>query len=128
MDWTQALTIIGISVTGFLYILNRMDRKFEKVFERMEVDKQDTDHKIESAQKENNAKFESMNGRFNGLENRLTAIEVESKNINQRLSSIEAENKDIGKRLSIIEGALSPRKVFHFEEHYKGASEEPKEN
>lgn len=110
MDWTQALTVIGVFIGGFLYIMNRMD-----------------------------SKFEAMNTRFNNLENRLTSMESEIKNtnqritdlktdINQRLSSIEAENKDISKRLSSIEGYLAPKKVFHFEEHYKDSHEDPKEN
>ena len=83
MDWTQALTVIGVFIGGFLYIMNRMDNKFE-----------------------------AMNTRFNNLENRQTAMEVEIKNINQRLSNIE--------------NCIMPRKVFHFQEPHK--EEEPKEN
>lgn len=97
MDWTQALTVIGVFIGGFIYLIS----------------------KIDANQKESNT-------RFNGIENRLTAIEVEAKNINQRLSSMETENKDISKRLSNIEGYLLPNKIFHFEDPHKG--EEPKEN
>jgi len=101
MDWTQALTVIGVFIGGFLYIMNRMDNKFEH-----------------------------LGDRIGKVENRLTSLEAETKselrNINQRLSSIETENKDISKRLSSIEGYLSPKKVFHFQEPHK--EEEPKEN
>lgn len=114
MDWTQALTIIvsvfGLFLVAIPYLISKMDAN----------------------QKENNGKFESMNVRFNGIENRLTALESETKselrNINQRLSSIETENKDISKRLSSIEGYLSPKKVFHFKDTHKGDDEESKEN
>jgi septal ring factor EnvC (AmiA/AmiB activator) len=97
MDWTQALTVIGVFIGGFIYLMSKMDAN----------------------QKESNT-------RFNGIENRLTAIEVETKNTNQRLSSIETENKDISKRLSNIEGYLTPNKVFHFDAPHK--EDEPKEN
>ena len=60
MDWTQALTVIGVFIGGFIYLIS----------------------KIDTNQKENNT-------RFNGIENRLTALEVEIKNIQQRLSTIE---------------------------------------
>lgn len=83
MDWTQAFTIIGITVALFVFMMNRMDAN----------------------QKQNN-------DRFNSLENRMTAIEVEIKNINQRLSTIE--------------NCLMPRKVFRFEE--PDHKDEPKEN
>ncbi len=95
MDWTQALTIIvsvfGLFLVAVPYLISKMDAN----------------------QKENNAKFESMNARFNSLENRQTAMEVEIKNITQRLSNIE--------------NCVMPRKVFHFQETHKD-DEEPKEN
>jgi len=100
MDWTQALTIIGVFIGGFFYLMVKTD----------------------SNQKENN-------NRFNSLENRLTALEAETKselrNINQRLTDFQGQ---VNQRLSTIEGYLVPRKVFHFEESHKNDSEEPKEN
>ena len=111
MDWTQTLTILGVFIGGFFFLMARMD----------------------SNQKENNAKFEAMNSRFNGLENRLTAMEVEIKNTSQRIDSTNQRitdfKTDMNQRLSSIEGYLVPRKVFHFEEsHHKGDHDEPKEN
>lgn len=82
MDWTQALTVIGVFIGGFIYLIS----------------------KIDTNQKENNT-------RFNGIENRLTALEVEVKNIQQRLSTIE--------------GYLIPKKIYRIEEPSR---EEPKEN
>jgi hypothetical protein len=113
MDWTQSLTIIisvfGLFLVAIPYLIS----------------------KLEANQKENNGKFDAMNIRFNSLENRLTALEAETKfelrNINQRLSNIEIESKDVSKRLSSIDSYLSPKKVFHFEEHHRD-DEEPKEN
>lgn len=109
MDWTQALTIIfstvGVVFIFFIYLMSRMDNKFEQMLNRMD-----------SNQKENNAKFEAINGRFNGLENRLTALEAETK----------SELRNINQRLSNIENCVMPRKVFHFEEHEH--KDEPKEN
>ena len=88
MDWTQALTIIvsvfGLFLVAIPYLISKMDAN----------------------QKENNT-------RFNSLENRLTAVEVEIKNINQRLSNIE--------------NCVMPRKVYRFEASHKN-DEEPKEN
>lgn len=121
MDWTQALTIIGIVIGGFLYMMARMD----------------------SNQKSTNDKFETMGTRFNGLENRLTSMESEIKNTNQRIDNTNQRITDLGQkvdqritdlktdmnqRLSTIEGYLVPKKVFHFEEPHKDGSEEPKEN
>ena len=104
MDWTQALTVIGVFIGGFIYMMNKLD-----------ANKKDTDTKMESHQKENNT-------RFNGIENRLTAMEVEVKNINQRIDDFKHETSQ---RLSTIEGYLVPKKVFHFEET---KDEEPKKN
>ena len=85
MDWTQSLTIIlsnfGVLLVLFVYLMNRMDLNQKQTNEKMEV-----------------------------LGNRMTAIEVEVKNINQRLTTIE--------------GYLVPKKVYHFE----SPPEEPKEN
>ena len=126
IDWTQALTIIfstvGVVFIFFIYLMSRMDNKFEQMLNRMD-----------SNQKENNAKFEAMNGRFNGLENRLTAMEIEIKNTNQRIDSTNQRitdfKTDMNQRLSTIEGYLVPKKVFHFEEsHHKDDHDEPKEN
>ena len=111
MDWTQAVTIIGTNLAvifGFvIFLLGRMDSN-----------KRDTDHKIEAAQKDNNAKFDRIvdfmdlnhkeleqkmdsnqkenNTRFNGLENRLTSMESEIKSVNQNLGQrIESTNQRI---------------------------------
>lgn len=102
MDWTQALTVIGVFIGGFFFLMNRMD-----------ANKKDLEQKIDANQKENNSRFDAMNTRFNNLENRQTAMEVEIKNINQRLSNIE--------------NCVMPRKVYHFEASHKD-NEESKEN
>ena len=104
MDWTQALTVIGVFIGGFIYMMNKMD-----------TNKKDIDAKMDTNQKENNT-------RFSAIENRLTAMEVEVKNINQRIDDFKHETSQ---RLSNIEGYLVPKKVFHFEEN---KDEEPKEN
>ena len=102
MDWTQALTIIfstvGFVLVLFIYLMSRMDNKFEQLLNRMD------------------SKFDAMNTRFNSLENRLTALEAETK----------SELRNINQRLSNIENCIMPRKVFHFQEPHK--EEEPKEN
>ena len=141
MDWTQTLTII-ISVFGtnlalisgfVIFLLGRMDSNKRDLEQKMESAQKDSNYKLEkmlglidSNQKENNAKFECMSSRFNALENRLTAIEVEIKNTNQRLTDFQGQ---MNQRLSTIEGYLVPKKVFHFEEsHHKDEHDEPKEN
>ena len=94
MDWSQALTVIGVFIGGFIYMMSKMD----------------------SHQKENNT-------RFNSIENRLTAMEVEIKNTNQRIDDFKHE---MNQRLSTLESYLVPKKVFRFDETKK--NEEPKEN
>ena len=94
MDWTQTLTILGVFIGGFFFLMARMDSNKKELEQKMD------------------SKFDGINTRFNSLENRLTAVEVEIKNINQRLSNIE--------------NCVMPRKVFHFEEHEH--KDEPKEN
>lgn len=110
MDWTQALTIIvsvfGLFLVAIPYLISRMDNKFEHLLNKMDANKKDLENKIDANQKENNT-------RFNSLENRLTAVEVEIKNTNQRLSNIE--------------NCVMPRKVYRFEASHKN-DEEPKEN
>lgn len=117
MDWTQALTIIvsvfGLFLVAVPYLISRMDNKFEHLLNKMDANKKDLENKIDANQKENNSRFDAMNTRFNSLENRQTAMEVEIKNINQRLSNIE--------------NCVMPRKVYRFEEHHRD-DEEPKEN
>lgn len=103
MDWTQALTIIfstvGFVLVLFIYLMSRMDNKFEQLLNRVD------------------SKFDAMNTRFNSLENRLTALEAETK----------SELRNINQRLSNIENCIMPRKVFHFQEPHRD-QEEPKEN
>ena len=109
MDWTQALTIIfstvGFVLVLFIYLMSRMDNKFEQLLNRMD------------------SKFDAMNTRFNSLENRLTALESEAKNTSQRITDLKT---DMNQRLSNIENCIIPRKVFHFQEPHK--EDEPKEN
>jgi len=129
MDWTQALTIIfstvGVVFIFFIYLMSRMDNKFAQLLNRMDSNHKELEQKMDSNQKENNAKFEAMNGRFNGIENRLTSLEAEAKNTSQRITDLKT---DINQRLSNIENCVIPRKVFHFEESHKDDHEEPKEN
>jgi len=89
MDWTQALTIIGVFAAFFIYIISKMDTKFGQI----------------------DNKFEHLGDRIGKVENRLTAMEVEIKNVNQRLSTIESY--------------LVPKKFYHIEDHSK---DETKEN
>ena len=136
MDWTQALTIIfstvGFVLVLFIYLMSRMDNKFahmdnkfEQLLNRMDSNHKELEQKMDSNQKENNT-------RFNGLENRLTSLEAETKNTNQRIDSTNQRitdlKTDMNQRLSNIENCIIPRKVFHFEESHKGGDEEPKEN
>ena len=101
MDWTQALTILGVFIAGFVYMMSRMDSHKKDIDQKFSH----VDDKIDQMQKETNT-------RFSGIENRLTAMEVEINNMKQRLTTIE--------------GYLVPKKVYRFvdriEEH-----EEPKE-
>ena len=62
MDWAQAITVIGVFLGGFLYMMNRMDNKFEHLGDRV-----------------------------GKVENRLTAMEVEIKNTNQRLTDFQGQ-------------------------------------
>ena len=129
MDWTQALTIIfstvGVVFIFFIYLMSRMDNKFAQLLNRMDSNQKELEQKMDSNQKENNT-------RFNGLENRLTSLEAETKNTNQRIDSTNQRitdlKTDMNQRLSNIENCVMPRKVFHFEESHKGGDEEPKEN
>lgn len=102
MDWTQALTVIGVFIGGFIYLISKMDAN----------------------QKENNAKSDQLGNRIGKVENRLTALESESKNASQRITDLKT---DINQRLSNIENCVMPRKIFHFEETHKD-EEESKEN
>lgn len=119
MEWTQALTIIGITVAFFIYMMSRMDGKHKEINE-----------KLDSNQKQNNEKFDGINQRFNTLENRMTGMEAELKGTNQRIDNTNQRlsdfRTDVNQRLSTIEGYLVPRKVFRFEE--PDHKDEPKEN
>ena len=118
MDWTQSLTIIfstvGFVLVLFIYLMSRMDNKFEQLLNRMDV------------------KFDTVNTRFNGIENRLTSMESEIRNTNQRIDStnqrINDLKTDITKRLSTIESFILPRKVLPFEASHHDHHDEPKEN
>jgi len=118
MDWTQAVTIIGTNLAvifGFvIFLLGRMDSNKRELEQKIESAQKDNNAKfdrvldlMDSHQKENNIKFEKMlglmdskfdavNTRFNGLENRLTSMESEIKNVNQNLGQrIESTNQRI---------------------------------
>jgi septal ring factor EnvC (AmiA/AmiB activator) len=106
MDWAQALTVIGVFIGGFIYLIS----------------------KLGANQRENNArfdqvnsKFESVNSKFNGIENRLTAMEGDLKNLSQRIDNVNQRitdlKTDMNQRLATIEGYLVPKKVFHFKEN-----------
>ena len=104
MDWTQTLTILGVFVAGFVYMMSRMDSH-----------KRDTDQKIDHLGEQLSNRIDKMekesNTRFSGIENRLTAMEAESKNTSQRLTDLKT---DINQRLSNIEGYLVPKKIYRF--------------
>ena len=125
MDWIEALTIIlsvfGLFLVAVPFLISRMDSfqkennaKFEQVLNRMDANQKENNAKFDAI----NGKFEAVNIRFNALENRLTSLEAETK----------SELRHINQRLSNIENCLMPRKVFHFEESHKNDHEEPKEN
>ena len=121
MDWTQAVTIIGTNLAvifGFvIFLLGRMDSN-----------KRDTDHKIESAQKdnnakfdrvldlmdanqkENNAKFEKMLGlidsnqkenniKFEAINGKFDAVNTRFNGLENRLTSMESEIKNVNQNL-----------------------------
>ena len=62
MDWTQALTIIGINAAFFIYLMSRMDSNQKQTGER-----------------------------FNALENRMTTLESEVKYNSQRLTDFQMQ-------------------------------------
>ena len=109
MDWTQALTIIGITVAFFIFMMNRMDGKHKELNAKIDSASKGLNEKIDANQKQNNEKFDVMN-------QRLTTLEVE----------MRTEMRNMNQRLSTIEGYLVPRKVFRFEE--PDHKDEPKEN
>jgi hypothetical protein len=107
MDWTQSLTIIftvfGMLLAFVIYLMSRIDSN-----------QKESNAKFEQLLNKIDSKFDTVNTRFNALENRLTAVEVEIKSTNQRLSTIES--------------FLIPRNILPFEGHHKEDHEEPKEN
>ena len=97
MDWTQTLTIIlsvfGMLLVFFFYIMGRLDANKKDTDQKIEHLGEQLSNRIDKIEKENNT-------RFSGIENRLTAMEVEIKNIKQRLATIE--------------GYLVPKKIYRF--------------
>ena len=103
MDWIEALTIILSIFALFLvavpFLISRMDSlqkennaKFEQLLNRIDSNQKESNIRFEAI----NGKFEAMNGRFNGIENRLTSMESEIKNVNQNLGQrIESTNQRI---------------------------------
>ncbi|MEM8727854.1 MAG: hypothetical protein AAGE99_04005 [Chlamydiota bacterium] len=101
MDWTQTLTIIGITVAFFIFMMNRIDGKHKELSDDIKT----------------------LNEKFEAVNQRLTVLETDVKNTNQRLSDFKT---DLNQRLSTIEGYLIPRKIFRFEEAER--RDVPKEN
>ena len=83
------------------------DAKFDKQDAYMREAKKDTDAKFDKI----NQKVDHLGERMGNFENRMTALEVELRGVNQRLSNVES--------------CVMPRKVYHIEEP---AKEEAKEN
>jgi chromosome segregation ATPase len=137
MDWTQTLTILisvfGLFLVAVPFLISRMDSfqkennaKFEQLLNRMDAN-----------QKENNAKFEAINGKFEAINGKFEAVNTRFNGLENRLTAMEVEIKNtnqrltdfqgqMNQRLSTIEGYLVPKKVFHFEE--SDHKDEPKEN
>ena len=109
MDWTQSLTVIGIMVTLFVFMMNRMDGKHKELNDKLDSINKGLNDKIDSINK-------GLNEKLEGTNQRLTTLEVE----------MRTEMRNINQRLSTIEGYLVPRKVFRFEE--PDHKDEPKEN
>lgn len=110
MDWGQTITVIGVFIGGFFYMMNRMDNKFEHLGERI--------GKVEN-------KLTSIEGDIKNLGQRIDNTNQHIDGINQRITDLKA---DMNQRLSTIEGYLIPKKIFRFEEPHKEETEEPKEN
>ena len=89
LSWGHIWAIIGglFGVGAFFYKLT--DKKFDKIDQKV-------DH---------------LGERMGKFENRMTALEVELRGMNQRLSNVES--------------CVMPRKVYHIEEPHK---DEAKEN
>ena len=106
MDWTQTLTILGVFIAGFVYMMSRMDSH-----------KKDTDQK-----------FEHLGERVGKVENRLTGLEAEIKTVNQRIDGTNQRltdfRTDINQRLSTIEGYLVPKKIYRFSQEPEDYSKE----
>ena len=90
MDWTQALTIIGINAAFFIYLMNRID----------------------SNHKQTNEKLGTIN-------NRITTLEAEVKNTHQRIDSTTQRLTDfqmqVNQRFNTLENYIIPKKVIHDE-------------
>ena len=104
MDWSQAFTVIGVFVGGFVYMMSKMD-----------ANKKDVEQKIDN-------KISALDQKIDILSARSIRMEEQIKSTNQRIDDFKHE---VNQRLSTIEGYLVPKKVFHFEEP---KDEEPKEN
>ena len=100
LSWGHIWAIVGglFGVGAFFYKLT--DKKFDKIDQKFDK----IDQKLDSFQKETYVKF-------NSLDSRMTALEVELRGVNQRLSNVES--------------CVMPRKVYHIEEPPK---DEAKEN
>ena len=78
MDWIQTLTIIGSvpvpMLSGFSWIIHRMDQKFDKVdqkFDRVDVE------------------LHRINDRFDKMSDRINLIEIKMTNLDMRVGFIE---------------------------------------
>ena len=105
MDWTQALTVIGVFIGGFIYMMSKLDST-----------KKELEQKIDS-------KISVLEQKIDVLSSRSVRMEEQIKNTNQRIDDFK---HDVNQRLSTIESYLVPKKIFHFEHHEK--DEELKEN
>ena len=101
MDWTQTFTIIGVFIALFVYMMSRIDsnqkennKKFELMNGKIELSQKQLNDKIDANQKQTAEGFKQVGERFNKLENRMTSIEAEIKNTHQRINSTSQRISD----------------------------------
>jgi len=105
MDWIQVLVILGVFAAFFVYFMNRMDRKFEaleqKIEAKLEALEQKIEAKLETLERKFEVKFSVFESKFSTEISRIEA------KFDAKIDSLQRENAKIFAKISNIEGQIT---------------------
>ncbi len=99
MSWIQALTIIATilvpTISGFAWMIHRMDQKFDGVDAKFD--------KVDAKFDKVDAKFDKVDAELGKINDKITSLELKMNNLDLRVGFIERLFEMVGGPFKIVQ-------------------------